>query len=70
VPWSEADVEAALTYLRERAATFPDARPMQLDDPFLADLTVGQFLALPEEEQARLWDEAHAEAEKELGQRE
>jgi len=28
-----------------------------LDDPFLGNLTLGQYLALPDEEQGRLWDE-------------
>ena len=66
----ESDVEAALSYFREAMASFSDARPMQDDDPFIGGLTVGEFFALPEAEQEHLWNEAHLQAEKELGQRE
>ncbi len=37
---------------------------------FLGEYTLEQFCRLPEDEQVRLWDQAHARAEKELGNRE
>jgi len=46
--------------------SLPDSRPMRDDDPFIADLTVGEFFALPEARQKRLWDEAHRKAAREL----
>lgn len=64
------DVKATLAYFYEKMAALPDARPMQDDDPFIEGLTVGEFFALPDEEQERLWDQAHLKAEKELGDRE
>ena len=38
--------------------------------PFLDGYTLDEFCHLPEDEQIRLWDQAHAQAEKELGDRE
>ena len=40
---------------------------MQDRDPFLGGLTVAAFFALPEVEQDRVWSQAHAEAEREIG---
>ena len=37
---------------------------MQDDDIFIGGLTVADFFALPEQEQDRLWREAHAEVER------
>lgn len=66
-PWTSSDVAEALADFRARMAKLPDSRPMRDDDPFIAGLTVAEFFALPEEEQERLWDEAHLEADRELG---
>lgn len=62
--------EALRTYFEPRLDVLPERRPMRDDDPFLSGLTVAEFFALPEDEQARLWSQAHAEAERELGDRE
>jgi hypothetical protein len=35
--------------------------PMQDDDMFVGGLTVGEFFALPEPEQDRIWHKAHLE---------
>ena len=37
-----------------------------IDTPFLGPYTLGEFCALPEDEQVRLWDRAHAEVWKKL----
>ena len=34
-------------------------QPLQPEDVFLGGLTVEEYFALPEEERARIWDEAH-----------
>lgn len=40
---------------------------MQDDDPFLGGLPVAAFFALPEVEQDRIWNQAHVEAERAVG---
>jgi hypothetical protein len=45
--------------LKELAALGDEYRPMQADDPFVGGMSVDEFFGLPEEEQARLWDEQH-----------
>jgi len=66
----EADVpagqEALLAHFDQKFDTLPEHRPLQDDDPFLGGLTVAEFFALPEAEQARIWNQAHLEAEREL----
>jgi hypothetical protein len=32
-------------------------KPLSPDEPFLGDLTLGQYYALPDEDKVRLWDE-------------
>jgi hypothetical protein len=59
-----------IAYFDQKLALLPERRPMQDNDPFLGGLTVGEFFALPEVEQARIWDEAYAEAERALENRE
>jgi len=44
--------------------TLPEYPPMQDDDLFLGGLTVGEFFALPEAEQDRIWEEAHGASER------
>jgi hypothetical protein len=59
-----------MAYFQKKLDALPERRPMQDDDIFLSDVTVGDFFSLPEQEKARLWEEAHIEAERELGYRE
>jgi len=61
-----AEQDALLTYFERKRSDWQECRPLQDNDPFLAGLTVAEFFALPEEEQARLWDQAHAEAWREI----
>jgi hypothetical protein len=55
-----------LAHFQPRLEALTDARPMLDTDPFIEDLNVGKFFALPEAEQDRLWNRAHAEAENEI----
>jgi hypothetical protein len=67
----EADLPAEQTdlfaYFQRKIEALPSPRAMQENDIFLGGLTVAQFFALPEPEQARLWQEAHQAVEQELG---
>jgi hypothetical protein len=62
--------DVLLTYFERKRSGWQECQPLRGDDPFLAGLTVAEFFALPEEEQARLWDQAHAEAWRESAGRE
>lgn len=53
---------ALLAYFDAKMAALPESRPLRDTDPFLGGLTVAEFFAAPEGEQARIWDAAHAEA--------
>lgn len=62
--------ESVVDYFERRMSeVLPD---VSSDDsaPFLGECTLEQFCRLPEDEQVRLWDQAHAQAEKELGDNE
>ena len=56
-----------LTYFDAKIAALSDARPLRDNDLYLGGLTVAEFFAAPEAEQARIWDAAHTEAFKALG---
>jgi len=57
-----AEQTALLAYFDVRFAALSEARPLRDNDPFLGGLTVAEFFAAPEMEQARIWEQAHAEA--------
>ena len=59
--------EELMTYFDGRLTRHPELRPMQDGDLFLGGLTVAAFFPLPAVEQDRVWSQAHAEAERELG---
>ena len=59
-----------MAYFDHKLEALPERRPLGDDDLFLGELTVAEFFALPEAEQARIWNQAHAEAEIELGNNE
>ena len=56
-----------MAYFQEKLDALPEGRRMQDDDMFIAGLTVAEYFALPDSEQARLWEEEHLEVERELG---
>lgn len=66
-PSPQADLMA---HFQPRLDALQGARPMTDADPFVGGLSVGEFFALPENEQARLWSRAHAQAENEIEPRE
>lgn len=59
-----------MAYFERKLEALPERRPIQENDPFVADLTVDEFFALPEKEQARIWSDVHEETEQKLGNRE
>jgi hypothetical protein len=63
VPAPQADLMA---HFQPRLDALDGARPMTDADPFVGGLSVGEFFALPENEQARLWSRAHIQAENEI----
>ena len=63
IPGEQAELMA---YFDHQLETLPEYPPMQDDDLFLGGLTVGEFFALPEAEQDRIWQEAHIEVECQL----
>ena len=64
IPAEQAEL---ISYFHAKIENLPEQRPIQDDDIFLGNLTVAEFFSLPEMEQARLWQEAHIAAERELG---
>ncbi len=62
---SDEQAELALYFNRQLEA-FAESPLMQDSDPFVGNLTVGEFFALPESEQDRIWNEAHLAEERKL----
>jgi len=56
-----------IAYFEREMDALSEGRRMQDDDMFIAGLTVAEYFALPDSEQARLWEEEHLEVERELG---
>jgi hypothetical protein len=50
-------IQTNIAHLRTEVLTAVGNQPLSPDDPFLGNLTLGQYLALPDEEKARLWEE-------------
>ncbi len=57
-PPSRTTEQAQATVARVQADVLAavEGRPLSPDEPFLGDLTLGQYQALPDEEKARLWE--------------
>lgn len=55
------EAEASVEALRAQILADPNYKPIPRDTPFLGGFTLGEYFALPDEEQARIWDEAEAE---------
>lgn len=55
-----------LEQLREKILEARGGVPPSDEDPFIGGLTVGEYLALSDEEQEELWDELYAKASAEL----
>ena len=55
---TQEQIEASVEALRAEILADPNFRPIPRDTPFLGGVTLGEYLALPDSEQARIWDEA------------
>lgn len=55
-----------LEQLRQEILGARGGAPPSDEDPFIGGLTVGEYLALSDEEQEKLWDELYAQASAEL----
>ena len=49
--------QANIARLQTEVLAALDNQPLSPDDPFLGDLTLGQYHALSDEKKAKLWDE-------------
>jgi hypothetical protein len=49
------EAQAAIERVREKVTQALAGQPLAPDEPFVGDLTLGQYLNLPDEERARLW---------------
>jgi hypothetical protein len=58
--------EEFLARLRQEILEARGGVPPSDEDPFIGRLTVGEYLALSDEEQEKLWDELYAKASAEL----
>ena len=52
------EIEASVVAVRAELMSALNYQPVSRDAPFLGGLTLGEYLALPDAEQARIWDEA------------
>ncbi len=43
--------------MRQELLAGLEGQPLSPDEPFLGELSLGEYLALPDEERDRLWDE-------------
>jgi len=55
---TQEQIEASVAALRAQIIAEPNFRPIPRETPFLGGVTLGEYLALPDKEQARIWDEA------------
>ncbi len=51
------DARQTVEQLRQELLEEFGGQPLSPDEPFLGELTLGQYLDLPEAERAKLWDE-------------
>ncbi len=52
------EAKASVETLWAEITADPNYRPLTGNEPFLAGLTLDEYLALPDKEQAKIWDEA------------
>lgn len=55
------EAEASVEALRAEILANPNYKPIPRDTPFLGGFTLGEYFALPEDEQDQIWNEAEAE---------
>ena len=57
MPRTRAQAQAAVEAMRQEIMAGLEGHPLSPEEPFLGELSLGAYLALPDEERARLWDE-------------
>src|SRR5262245_2902425 len=55
-PRTPDEAQAAIERVREKVTQALAGQPLAPDEPFVGDLTLGQYLNLPDEERACLWE--------------
>jgi hypothetical protein len=55
-PCTPDEAQAAIECVREKVTQALAGQPLAPDEPFVEDLTLGQYLNLPDEARARLWE--------------
>jgi hypothetical protein len=55
-PRTPDEAQAAIERVREKVIQALAGQPLAPDEPFVGDLTLGQYLNLPDKERARLWE--------------
>ena len=56
LPRTEEQAQVTVARLQKEVLAALDNQPLSSDEPFLSDLTLGQYHALSEKEKTRLWD--------------
>ena len=56
--------KALMAHFQAKIERLPTRNPLKKDDLFIAGLTVAEFFALSEDEQDKLWQEAHQQYER------
>ncbi len=51
------EIKASVAVVRAEVMEALNYQPIPRDEPFFGRVTLGEYLALPDKEQARLWDE-------------
>lgn len=55
--YTKAQIEASVAAVQAEVLALLNHQPLSGDTPFLGNLTLNEYHALPEAEKARLWDE-------------
>lgn len=55
--YTKAQIEASVAAVQAEVLALLNYQPLSGDTPFLGNLTLNEYHALPEAEKARLWDE-------------
>ena len=56
LPRTPDEAQVAIERVREKVTQALAGQLLAPDEPFIGDLTLGQYLNLPDEERARLWE--------------
>jgi len=68
-PWTVDEARATVTQVQTSVMQALDGQPPSPNEPFLGDLTLAQYLDLPDEDRTRLWEQWADIAMEELRER-